>query len=96
MTDPFEAFNEYYRNNPPEAILDDLGIYHEVEVPIPAKYERIPCGCGIIHKWENPQTFELYSLKLVQDESYPPKVCKRCITCQETLWLKRYDERGRQ
>lgn len=42
MNDKFEDINDHYRRNPPFCILDDLGIYHEVEVPLPAKYIRTP------------------------------------------------------
>ena len=40
-----DLMNEYYRKNPPEFVFDDLGIHHEPEVPLPAKYEKLPCFC---------------------------------------------------
>lgn len=81
--DIFEGINIYFRNNPPQSILDDLGIYHDCEVPLPAKYVRNPCRCGTVHKWENPQTFILSEF-----ESLPGKIIKRCITCKEVLLLE--------
>jgi hypothetical protein len=86
--DECEKINEYYRQHPPAIILDDLGIHHEVEVPIPAKYIKRKCQCGIIHKWEYPYTFfldELYLMKGLQ-----PKIIKKCSICLEILILELY------
>ncbi len=77
--------NEYYRKNPPETVLDDLGIDHAIHVPLPTKYTKKPCTCGITHKWENPETFILAKL------SFGKKI-KTCITCGDTLLLNIYKD----
>jgi hypothetical protein len=77
--------------NAPEIVLDDLGIFHLFEVPLPALYQRKPCKCGIIHKWEEPSTFELCYIELIKDGDamgYPRKKVKRCMTCKEVLLLE--------
>lgn len=91
-TGNFEPLNEYYRKNPPELIFDDLGIFHQQEVPLPCKYKRTPCDCGIIHKWEKPETFELYNMHLLkrgEEMGQTPKVLKKCKECGEILLLER-------
>lgn len=87
MIEDFEAIaiNQFYRDHPPDVALDDLGIYHEREVPLPACYKRQSCKCGIIHKWEDPSTFELYEQKIT--ECGMKKTLKRCKTCIDTLLL---------
>ena len=95
LAEGFDNINEYYRNNPPLRIIDDLGIYHSIEVPLPAKYRRLPCSCGITHKWEEPSTFELYDI-CVEYKMQPmqSKICKRCKACRTTLFLELYIEGG--
>lgn len=76
----------------PEKILDDLGIHHEVEVPLAAYFKKMPCPCGTIHKWEQPETFELYSIEMIlggRSMGYPDKILKRCRICKETLLLEK-------
>lgn len=81
-----DEINDYYRRNPPKIIMDDLGIFHEIEVPLPAKYKRRPCSCGIIHKWENPKTF--YLDEFIISPSVFPKKIKVCETCSEIIVLE--------
>lgn len=88
--DEWEKINEYYRKNPPQAIFDDLGIHHEVEVPLPAKYVKMPCSCGIIHKWEIPGTFYICTFIKCGYNSHPNKAVKKCSTCHDILMLKLY------
>lgn len=85
--DDFEKFNEYYRKNPPEMVIDDLGIDHDIEAPLPAKYIKKECICGIRHKWEEPNTFYLEAIEM---GAYVPKYVKICNTCGEMLLLKLY------
>jgi len=86
MNDEWEEINEYYRKNPPQIVLDDLGIYFPVHVPLPAKYVNCPCKCGIIHKWEEPHTFRVECIPLF--EGIPPKPLKKCNKCDEVLTLE--------
>ena len=51
----------------PDVVFDDLGIYHTIEAPLPASYTRVPCVCGIIHKWEDSSTFELYGIEMIEN-----------------------------
>jgi hypothetical protein len=83
--DPYEGINDFYRKNPPEFVIDDLGIYHDCEVPLPAKCRRCPCKCGIIHKWENPETF--YVKDSLMYNTFIKKV-KFCKSCDEILMLE--------
>jgi hypothetical protein len=92
-TGDYEPLNEYYRKNPPDLVIDDLGIFHEVEIPLPAFYKRKACSCGIIHIWEIPETFELYHFELsdlAKKMGHKPKILKQCKKCGEVLGLERY------
>lgn len=80
---PTTLIGEYYEKNPPDIVLDDLGIYHECEVPLPAKYKRDPCKCGIVHKWESPETFFIE-----ESSDLHGKRIKRCCKCGDVLALK--------
>jgi hypothetical protein len=82
----------YSEEDAPQFILDDLGLFHDREIPLPSVYIRDPCKCGIIHKWEQPDTFELYSLQMVEngdDMGFDRKKVKRCIMCKQILLLKK-------
>lgn len=76
----------------PEYILDDLGIHHMVEIPHVAKYTKEPCKCGIIHKWENPETFQIYEMQMTDPPSFPLGKFKQCKSCLEILKLKKYED----
>lgn len=88
----FDELNDYYRKNPPAIVLDTIGIHHPVEVPLSTTYVKIPCECGIIHKWEEPETFsvELRTLTDPEIPSYETKV-KICKKCKHILKLKLSD-----
>jgi hypothetical protein len=83
--DEYREINEHYRKHPPQYVLDDLGLHHEIEVPLPAKYKKVPCSCGIVHKWENPETFVVES-RFIEDLFV--KDVKMCKTCKELLVLE--------
>jgi len=89
--DEFEKINRYYEENPPEVVLDDLGINHQVEVPLPAKYEKKACSCGIIHSWETAASFFLDEIFLHPALNIK-KVIKKCLKCREILTLKLYKD----
>jgi len=84
-----EEINEYYKNNPPKITFDDIGIHVPVQVPLPAKYVKQPCKCGIIHKWEEG-TFYIDELELLI--GFLPKRIKKCKVCQDVLMLELYRE----
>ena len=87
----FSKLDEIYIENPPHKILDDIGIFVSVEVPLPAKYVRSTCLCGIIHKWEFPETFYIHEIELIPGLR-PLKKIKKCKTCEETLTLELYKD----
>lgn len=73
----FSKINEYYRKNPPSIVLDDLGVRHVNEIPLPAEYELSPCTCGIIHPIE-PNSWYHESMKLAEDRIGVYRACKEC------------------
>lgn len=81
--------NAHYRRNPPQVVLDDLGMDNEIHVPLPAKYKRVPCACGKIHKWEDPSTFEIIEILFLPD--FMKKV-KRCMECKDVLGLELHEK----
>jgi hypothetical protein len=85
IEDHFRIINAYHRMHPPQQVFDDLGVHHEIEVPLPAKYKKSPCKCGIIHKWENPETFIIESTSVGR---LIFKGLKKCKTCDEILVLE--------
>ncbi len=85
----FYEINAHYRRNPPEVVLDDLGMDHEIHIPLPAKYKKIPCKCGKIHKWEDPSTFEILEVLVMPDFL---KKMKKCVNCKDTLCLQLYEK----
>jgi len=91
MASVIDLYNEYYRRKPPEIVFDDLGVYHDYEVPLPGKYKREPCKCGIIHKWESPETFIIEDFELFVGIF---KKIKRCKSCKDALHLKLVDKDG--
>ena len=82
-----DLLNDYYKKNPPNAVFDDEGIFHFKEVPLPAKYKKCPCKCGIIHADDIP-TWYHSCLKMSADESVPQNVLKKCKSCHEILILE--------
>lgn len=85
-----DYLNDFYKKFPPKIVLDDLGIHHEIEVPLPGKYKKVPCKCGIIHKWEDPETFLIYEEPRVNG-----KLSKKCETCGDVLVLELVGEYGK-
>ena len=88
----FKEFNDHYEKNPPEISFDDTGIRHFNEVPLPSKYEKSPCPCGIIHEI-SAGTWYHSTFQMMADYKNPIafKVVKRCKKCREILLLKLID-----
>jgi hypothetical protein len=85
----FKEFNDYYEKNPPKMTFDDSGIRHQNEVPLPAKYENLPCKCNIIHEL-SMGTWYHSTLQIFADHKHPNafKIVKKCKKCHEILCLK--------
>lgn len=73
----FDSLNEYYRKNPPSIVLDDLGVRHIKEIPLPAKYELSACTCGITHQVESDSWYH-ESMKISEDRIGVYRACKEC------------------
>jgi hypothetical protein len=88
MEDFSSYFNKYYKENPPEYVIDDTGIRHQKEIPLPAKYEQIPCECGTIHHLFD-ETWYHSHMNFYKDANIPNsiKVVKRCKKCDQILML---------
>jgi hypothetical protein len=84
----FSELNAYYRKHPPEKIIDDNGIKHYEEVPLPANYDKNPCACGTIHL-EDENTWYHSALEMTEKDY---KVVKKCKTCGEILMMKLSEE----
>lgn len=82
--DDWSEFNDYYRKNPPEFVLDDDYIRFQVEIAYPGNYKPISCTCGKIHL-EEDQTWYHSWLALSADKNSRIKVCKKCKECHEIL-----------
>lgn len=82
----FNEINQYYKENPPEYVIDDTGIRHQNEIPLPSKYEKEPCPCGIIHYVSDETWYHSY-LIITQDEKFI-KIVRKCKKCHEILMLK--------
>ncbi len=82
----FEDINEYYLRNPPSITLDDWGVKHLVEVPLPADYELERCKCGILHPVES-DTWYHKAMILTQDGK-EVAVYRACKECREVLVRK--------
>ena len=83
----WKNFNDYYEENPPDLTIDDTGIRHFNEVPLPAKYKKHPCNCGIIHHISD-ETWYHSTLKIAAASGLPHKVVKKCKKCQQILLLE--------
>ncbi len=79
-----DAINRYYKENPPQWVIDDSCIKHWKEIELPAKYKKDPCSCGTAHK-DKGNTWYHSTLKL-QEEDYV--VVKKCKKCHEILMLE--------
>lgn len=73
----FETLNEFYRKNPPSIVLDDLGVRHVKEIPLPAEYELSPCTCGITHSIDSDSWYH-ESMKITEDRIGVYRACKEC------------------
>jgi hypothetical protein len=83
----FKEFNDYYEKNPPKCVLDDTGVRHWNEVPLPAKYKKSPCDCGIIHDIADESWY--HSIFPITCSNPPDlKVVKKCKKCHGILFLE--------
>lgn len=84
--DIFFKLNEFYKSNPPNEVLDDDGVRHQIEMPLPSDYEYSPCDCGKIHQTED-QTWWHAPLKLNEEGRIGIYRC--CKTCMNMLMKTR-------
>lgn len=77
--------SEFKKLDGPDIILDDLGLDHEFYIPLPGKYKKRPCKCGVIHSWLGPKSFTI----TCEIEEFPNWRMKKCLTCQEVLMLEK-------
>jgi len=82
----FDAINAHYRANPPQHILDDLGVRHIKEVPRPAEYEPEPCICGKIHALESDSWYHCY--QPLRHDGTEIAIFRGCKECRQILTLK--------
>jgi hypothetical protein len=83
MTMNFDAINEYYRQNPPETILDCEGVKHINEVPLPATYELNPCSCGKVHALDSDTWYH----SAVENSPGHVAVYRACKICRIVLTM---------
>ncbi len=82
----WDQINEYYRQNPPDYILDDDTVRHQKEIAMPAEYEYAPCECGKIHKPEDDTWWHSPMELTVAGRIGIYRCCK---TCMNVLGKKR-------
>ena len=80
-----DELKEYYKKNPPYMVLDDLGVRHINEIPLPANYELYPCTCGILHAVDSDTWFH-EGMKITEGGRIA--VYRACKECREILMRK--------
>lgn len=71
---------------PPKAIIDDQGVTHYKEVPLPAEYGEGECECGS-HPLE-ADTWYHSTMDLLAKPGAAVKIVRRCKKCHEVLLRK--------
>lgn len=82
-----EDFVDFYQLNPPDIVLDDQGVRHINEIPLPAKYGNGECQCGD-HDLES-DTWYHKPMKLTKDGRMG--VYRACKNCDDILIRKKID-----
>lgn len=85
LTGDFGPLNTWYKENPPEYVLDSDSVRHQKEVPLPAVYELAPCACKTIHPLESDTWFHC-GVKVIDDTTVA--VYRACKTCGQVLTKK--------
>jgi hypothetical protein len=84
LTKDWTELSKFYKANPPSRVIDDSGIKHQKEIPLPGDYDKIPCKCGKIHL-EDENTWYHSTLEMTKGVY---KVIKKCKKCHEVLMLE--------
>jgi hypothetical protein len=78
-------FLKHYEMIPPDAVLDDQGVRHVYDIPLPAKYGEGECKCGS-HPLDSDTWYHV-GLRLTV--GWRIGVYRACKNCREILIRKK-------